>query len=60
VKAGLAKPNGEARRLIAGGGVRVHDDKVDSHERTLTVADATDGYIVLRVGKKRLFRFDVS
>jgi len=58
-RAGLAKSNGEARRLVQGGGVRLHDDKVTDPQRTVTDADVADGYVLLRAGKKRLFRFDV-
>jgi len=59
VTAGLAKSKGEARRLIQGGGVRVHDAKVADIAHTLKPTDAPDGYVLLRAGKKRLFRFDV-
>jgi len=60
VRAGLAKSNGEARRLIQGGGVRIHDDKVADPTRTLGPDDVADGFILLRAGKKRMFRFDVG
>ena len=53
-QAGLASSNGEARRHIQGGAVKVNDAKVDNHERTLTGGDITnDGYIKLSVGKKK-------
>ena len=58
-RAGFAKSNGEARRLIQGGGVRVHEDKVADVDRRLTAADVRDGHVLLRAGKKRLFRFDL-
>lgn len=59
VRAGLAASNGEARRLVQGGGVRLHDERVDDPARTVTTADVRDGSVVLRAGKKRLFRFDL-
>lgn len=59
VAAGLAKSNGEARRLIQGGGVRVHDTKVADIGQTVGPADAPDGYLLIRAGKKRLCRFDI-
>ena len=59
-RAGLAQSNGEARRLVQGGGVRLHDEKVEDFKRTVTAADIQDGYVLLRVGKKKLFRFDVN
>ena len=53
-QAGLATSNGEARRHIQGGAVKVNDAKVDTHERTLNNTDITaDGYIKLSVGKKK-------
>jgi len=60
VKAGFAKSNGEARRLIQGGGVRVHDTKITDPTHTVTSADVVDGYVLVRAGKKRLYRFNVS
>ena len=60
VKAGLAKSNGEAKRLVQGGGVRIHDDVVKDIGRPITAEDVRDGYILVRAGKKRLFRFDVK
>lgn len=60
VRAGLAASNGEAKRLIQGGGVSLHDEKVTDIQRRVTEADVRDGYILLRAGKKRLFRFDVQ
>ena len=59
VQAGLAGSNGEAKRLIKGGGVKVHDHKVTQLDQTLTPDDVQDGHVLLRVGKKKLFRFDV-
>ncbi|MBB6428687.1 tyrosine--tRNA ligase [Algisphaera agarilytica] len=60
VTAGLAKSKGEARRLVQGGGVKVHDTKIADIGHTVGVADAPDGYVLLRAGKKRLFRFDLA
>ena len=60
VKAGFAKSNGEARRLIQGGGVRLHDEKIADPQRSVTPEDVVDGYLLVRAGKKRLFRFDVQ
>ncbi len=60
VRAGLAGSNGEARRLVQGGGVRIGDEKIADIGHRVTAADVSDGYLLLRVGKKKLFRFDVS
>jgi len=59
-RAGLAQSNGEARRLVRNGGVRLHDEKVDDFKRAVTTGDIRDGYVLLRVGKKKLVRFDVT
>ena len=53
VKAGLVKSNGEARRQIAGGGLRVNDAPVTDEKVTLTPKDIIAGVIKLSLGKKR-------
>jgi tyrosyl-tRNA synthetase len=53
VKAGLVKSNGEARRQIAGGGLRVNDVAVTDEAARLTPQDVADGVIKLSLGKKR-------
>ncbi|MEM6750066.1 MAG: S4 domain-containing protein [Planctomycetota bacterium] len=60
VGAKLASSNGEARRLVQGGGVRIGDAVVKDIARKVTAGDVTEGYVLLRVGKKKLFRYDVS
>jgi tyrosyl-tRNA synthetase len=53
VKAGLASSNGEARRLIRGGGLRVNDETVYDEVRLLTPDDLKQGVIKLSLGRKR-------
>jgi tyrosyl-tRNA synthetase len=54
VRAGLAGSNGEARRQIKGGGLRVNDAVVTDEKMALKLADLTpEGVIKLSVGKKR-------
>jgi len=53
VKAGLVKSNGEARRQIAGGGLRVNDVAVADEKAALTPNDVSAGVIKLSLGKKR-------
>ncbi len=53
VRAGLASSNGEARRLIKGGGARINDVTVDSETRAMTADDLKNGTIKLTAGKKR-------
>lgn len=53
-RAGLAASNGEARRLIAGGGMRVNDKAVsDPAERIDATRLNEEGLIKLSAGKKR-------
>ncbi len=59
VLAKLAASKGEARRLIGGGGVSLGETKVGDLQQRATPADATAGHLLLRAGKKRMFRFDV-
>jgi tyrosyl-tRNA synthetase len=54
VRAGLVGSNGEARRQIKGGGLRVNDTAVSDEKLVLTPADLTaEGVIKLSLGKKR-------
>jgi tyrosyl-tRNA synthetase len=53
-RAGLAASNGEARRLIRGGGARVNDSVVADERRILTLEDLDpDGTVKLSAGRKR-------
>jgi tyrosyl-tRNA synthetase len=54
VKAGLVASNGEARRQIKGGGLRVNDAAVTDEKMTLSKASLTpEGVIKLSLGRKR-------
>ncbi|MET4390753.1 tyrosyl-tRNA synthetase [Bradyrhizobium sp. F1.4.3] len=54
VKAGLVASNGEARRQIKGGGLRVNDESVTDEKMTLSPASLTpEGVIKLSFGKKK-------
>ena len=57
-ESGLAASNGEARRLIRGGGARLNGEPVSDEARVLTQADLQRGYAKLSAGKKnhRLIR----
>ncbi|MCK5167778.1 MAG: tyrosine--tRNA ligase, partial [Rhodospirillaceae bacterium] len=53
-RAGLCTSNGEAKRLIKGGGARVNDAQIKNDSDTITSADLNqDGVIKLSSGKKR-------
>ncbi|HEY2212105.1 MAG TPA: tyrosine--tRNA ligase [Bradyrhizobium sp.] len=54
VKAGLVASNGEARRQIKGGGLRVNDVAVSDEKMIMKPGDLTpEGVIKLSLGKKR-------
>jgi tyrosyl-tRNA synthetase len=54
VRAGLAASNGEVRRQIQGGGVRVNDRPVSDDRLVVGAADMTgEGVIKLSLGKKK-------
>lgn len=53
-ESGLVQSGGEARRLIAGGGARINDNKVSSDQQMVSLNDLTaDGHIKLSAGKKK-------
>jgi tyrosyl-tRNA synthetase len=54
VRAGLASSNGDARRQIRGGGLKVNDMVVTDEKMTLTLRElAPQGVIKLSLGRKR-------
>jgi tyrosyl-tRNA synthetase len=52
-RAGLTSSNGDARRQIAGGGLRVNDDAVADDKLTLNDQQLREGVIKLSLGKKK-------
>jgi tyrosyl-tRNA synthetase len=58
--AGLASSNGEARRLIKGGGVYLNDRRVSDMNYQVSAADFTDGSAMLRAGKKNVRRLTLN
>ncbi len=53
-KAGLVTSNGEARRQIKGGGLKINDATVTDEKMLLTLADLTpEGAIKLSLGRKK-------
>ncbi|MEO9828175.1 MAG: tyrosine--tRNA ligase, partial [Nitratireductor sp.] len=53
VQAGLAGSNGEARRHVKGGAVKVNDDPVADERRVVGEPDLRDGVVKLSVGRKK-------
>ena len=53
-RTGLAASNGEARRLVKGGGARLNDAVIEDENRKITTADLdSDGVVKLSFGKKK-------
>ena len=52
VDSGLAKSNGEVRRLIKGGGCYLNDDRIVNDTLTVTLEHLQDGQLMIRAGKK--------
>ena len=53
VQLGFAQSNGEARRLVQGGGARINDQPIQDPQYRLSLSDLEDGAIKLSAGKKR-------
>ena len=50
---GFAKSNGDARRLIRGGGARVNDNSIRDENTIIGLADFSYGKVKISAGKKR-------
>ena len=53
VMVGLAASNGECRRHIKAGALKLNDIKVASHEQVISANDIIDGVVKISVGKKK-------
>jgi tyrosyl-tRNA synthetase len=53
VRAGLVASNGEARRQIRGGGLRLNDVPIADERAMVTTGDARDGVVKLSLGRKK-------
>jgi tyrosyl-tRNA synthetase len=60
VRSGLCATKSDARRLVEQGGAYVGRRNVKELDALVTAADAEDGVILLRAGKKRYHRIVVS
>jgi tyrosyl-tRNA synthetase len=60
VFSGLVPSKSEARRLVQQGGAIVNDRKVDDEKLSLDGSWVEDGALILRAGKKRVFRIVVG
>ncbi len=53
VRAGLVASNGEAKRHVAAGALRINDALVSDENASLSAADIVDGAVKLSLGKKK-------
>jgi len=60
VRSTLCATKSDARRLVRQGGAYVGRKNVTDIETLITEADAENGVILLRAGKKRYFRIIVA
>jgi tyrosyl-tRNA synthetase len=56
----LCESKSDARRLVQQGGARVNDRKIDDPETVIGTDWIQDGELMLKAGKKRFFRIEVS
>jgi tyrosyl-tRNA synthetase len=52
-RAGLAPSNGEARRLIRGGGARLNERRIEDETMTVGLNELVEGELLLSAGRKR-------
>ena len=52
MQVGLAESNGEAKKLIAQGAISVNEQKVSDIAQTFSKADAVNGVLLVKRGKK--------
>ncbi|MFZ4615953.1 MAG: tyrosine--tRNA ligase [Rectinemataceae bacterium] len=60
VLSGLAPTKSEARRLVQQGGALINDRKIDDEKLLIDSSWCPEGDLILRAGKKRIFRFTVG
>ncbi|MCK5735135.1 MAG: tyrosine--tRNA ligase [Spirochaetaceae bacterium] len=56
----LCSSKSEARRLVLQGGARVNDLKIDNVDAVIGMTEAKDGELILKAGKKRFFRIELT
>jgi tyrosyl-tRNA synthetase len=56
VEAGLAKSNGEARRLIKQGAVKINEEKVDDERAQIVPEDG----MIIRSGKRGFAKITIN
>lgn len=57
--AGMAPSKGQARTLIAQGGITLNDEKISDTNYVLSEKDFSDGYAILKKGKKVYHKLEI-
>ncbi len=58
VETKLCASKGEARRMIEQGGITVNDEKITNFTQTLTDADFSQGFAIVKKGKKQIIKVE--
>lgn len=58
VSVGFAPSKGQAKQLIAGGGISLNDERVTDVQYKLSDNDFKDGYAILKKGKKGFYKLE--
>ncbi len=59
VLVGFAPSKGQAKQLIAGGGISLNDEKVEDVQYKLQDKDFKDGFAILKKGKKGFYKLEI-
>jgi len=59
-ESGLTSSNGEARRLIQGGGAYINDTKITDVNYNITASDFKNSEMILKAGKKNIRRIVIK
>ncbi|MBR1540252.1 MAG: tyrosine--tRNA ligase [Clostridia bacterium] len=59
VLVGFAPSKGQAKQLIAGGGITLNDEKVEDVQYKLSEKDFKDSYAILKKGKKAFYKLEM-
>jgi tyrosyl-tRNA synthetase len=60
VEAGICPSRGEARRLIAQGGVSFNDRRVETFDQKILKSDFRDRSLLIRIGKKKYYKINLE
>ena len=56
---GFSSSKGQAKQLISGGGISLNDKKIDDIQYILSEKDFTDGFAILKKGKKGFHKLSI-